>query len=80
MRICDICGKEGVSYNTSATIDEQGNTKKVELCYRCWHKLYDNENKHNYLAYKETVEEMTGKPPKKPSWWAKYKMTQESKR
>lgn len=68
MRVCDICRSENVSYNTSVTIDEQGNTKKVELCHACWSKLYQNTNKHNYLAYKETVEEMTGKSPKKPSW------------
>ncbi len=73
MRICDICGSMYVSYGTNATIDDQGNCKELELCYKCYRKLCDNKRHHAFLAYKETVEEMTGETPKKKSWWGIFK-------
>lgn len=68
MQICDICKNNGVRYERYATTDENGNGKKLELCGRCYTKLYKKEQYYDYLAYKETVEEMTGETPKKKSW------------
>jgi ribosome-binding protein aMBF1 (putative translation factor) len=68
MRLCDICKTNGVRYVPYATIDESGNGATLELCGSCYNKLCKKERHHAYLAYKETVEEVTGKAPKKKSW------------
>ena len=73
MQICDICKRNGVRYAPYATIDEKGNGKSLELCGSCYHKLHDKQKYHAFLAYKETVEEITGNPPKKNSWWNIFK-------
>lgn len=74
MRICDICKTNGVRYDPYATIDENGNGKTLELCGLCYTKFRKKEQHHAYLAYKETVEEVTGEAPsKKKSWWNIFK-------
>jgi ribosome-binding protein aMBF1 (putative translation factor) len=69
MRICDICKKNGVRYETYATTSEDGDGYKLELCGSCYMKLQQKKCYHDYLSYKETVEEITGETPKKKSWW-----------
>lgn len=73
MRICDICKSNGVRYETYATTSEDGNGHKLELCGSCYTKLQQKERYHVYLAYKETVEEVTGEAPKKKSWLDRFK-------
>ena len=73
MRICDICKKNGVRYTSYATTHESGEGEKLELCGSCYDKLYKNERRHAYLSYKETVEEITGKTPKKKPRWNIFK-------
>ena len=68
MRICDICKNNGVHYEIYATTSEDGNGYKLELCSSCYTKFKQKERHHSYLTYKETVEEVTGEPPKKKSW------------
>ena len=68
MRICDICKANGIRYNKYATTDEKGNGATLELCGSCYHTLYNKQQHHDYLAYKETVEEITGESPKRKSW------------
>ena len=72
MRICDICKNQGVHYETYATINEGGNDYKLELCGSCYTELQHKRRHHEYLAYKETVEEVTGEKIKKKSWLEKY--------
>lgn len=68
MTICDICKKQGVHYEDYATINEDGGTTNLELCRSCYMKFKQNKNHHGYLAYKETIEEVTGETLKKKSW------------
>ena len=73
MRICDICKTRTPRYETHVTIDEQGRGQKMELCGWCYTKLEQHQNKYAFLAYKETVEEVTGNPPQKKSRWNIFK-------
>lgn len=73
MRVCDICRNNGVGYECFATFDENGNGKKLELCDSCYHKFRQKEHHYSYLAYKETVEEITGESPKRKSWLSIFK-------
>lgn len=73
MRVCDICKKNGVRYEHYATTNEEGGGYKLELCGSCYTKLENKEQNYSYLAYKETVEEVTGNPPKKKPWWNIFK-------
>ena len=72
MRICDICKTNHVIYTPYVTTNECGG-ETLELCNPCYHKLKKREQHHAYLAYKETVEEITGEAPKKKSWWNIFK-------
>jgi len=69
MRICDICKTREAAYDTSVTLDDSGFTRKIETCKPCFHELSKRESEHQYLAYVETVEAMTGKRPPKSHWW-----------
>lgn len=74
MQICDICRTNGVRYEFYATINEKGTGKKLELCGHCYTKIRRKEQDYAYLAYKETIEEVTGEAsPKKKSWWNMFK-------
>ena len=73
MRLCDICKTNGVRYNTYATIDEKGRVEDLELCGSCYNKLHKKQDRHAFLAFKETVEEITGEAPKKKPWWSIFK-------
>ena len=69
MRVCDICKNEGVRFDNYTTINEKGNKKCLELCSKCYTELSTRTKHHEYLAYAETVEAMTGKAPRKSHWW-----------
>lgn len=73
MRICDICRNNEATYEGYGFIDENGKCKELELCYSCHEKLRIKEQHYAYLAYKETVEEITGETPKKKSWLSIFK-------
>ena len=73
MQVCDICRTNGVRYEHYTTINEKGTGKKLELCGKCYTKLYGKEQHYAHLAYKETVEEVTGEAPKKKSWLSRFK-------
>lgn len=73
MRICDICKTNSAGCQSYVAIDERGNYAKLELCGICNRKLVDKQRHYEHLAYKETVEEVTGNPPKKKSWWNIFK-------
>lgn len=73
MQICDICRTNGVRYDHYATINEKGTGTSLDLCGQCYTKIRRKEQNYAYLAYKETVEEVTGNPPKKKSWWNIFK-------
>lgn len=64
MNICDIC-KNPSAFNTWVVIKPNGESRKVDLCGRCYNLLHEKENQHKFLAYQETVEEVTNKPAKK---------------
>lgn len=69
MRVCDICKKDNVTREVSATIDENGNAKYIELCESCYRELKKREAQHRHAAYVETVKAMTGEIPRKAHWW-----------
>ena len=69
MRVCDICKKDGVKYNTTATVNDDGTVEKLELCPRCYRELQERERQHCYAAYQETVKAMNGEIPRKSHWW-----------
>lgn len=73
MRVCDICKTEGVGYSDYATCSEKGNRKSLELCGKCYKELQIRTRYHEYLAYTETIEAMTGKIPRKSHWWDIFK-------
>ena len=78
MKVCDICKTEDPRYEYKATINEKGTFRNLELCRDCYLTLFGKERNYEYLAYKETVEEMTGESPKgespkKKSWWDIFK-------
>jgi ribosome-binding protein aMBF1 (putative translation factor) len=64
MRLCDICKTNGAHYEDYAIINKAGDSEKLELCKSCYRKLSSKTYYYNYLAYKETVEEITGEKPK----------------
>lgn len=68
MRICDICKKNGVRYTRWADTDEHCHGENFELCGSCYNILSTKQRNYAFLAYKETVEEVTGEAPKKKSW------------
>ena len=74
MKICDICKTREASYDTYATLDADGYTKKIETCKSCFHELVKREREHKHLAYTETVEAMTGKRPRKSHWWDRIEL------
>lgn len=69
MRVCDICKTNDVSYDTYAVIDKDGTRRKLELCPKCYREFKERERQHEYLAYTETVQAMTGQIPRKAHWW-----------
>lgn len=69
MRVCDICKSNNVNYNKTATIDDEGTVKELELCPHCYRELRHRENLHRHQAYKETVKAMHGDIPRKSHWW-----------
>ena len=71
MKICDICKSENVNYRTTATINDKGYVKELELCRRCYDELCHRKQLHSYQAYEETVETVTGELPRKHRWWHK---------
>lgn len=72
MKVCDIC-KGPSAYETYAhtKVNELG--QNVDLCGRCY-KLYKKKlDLHKFLAYQETIEEITNKPAKK-TWAQRLKL------
>lgn len=69
MRICDICKKNNVAYDKYAIVAEDGSTKRLELCGRCYREFNHRRVLHEYQAYEETVKAMTGEIPRKVHWW-----------
>jgi hypothetical protein len=69
MRICDICKSESVSYHSTATVDDKGHTKQLELCRRCYFELDRRKTMHLRKAYEEAVQAITGENPPKLHWW-----------
>lgn len=69
MRVCDICKKDDVKYNTTAVVKDDGTVKKLELCERCYFELNHREADHRYAAYQETVKAVGGEIPRKSHWW-----------
>ena len=73
MTLCDICKKNGVRYTRWAATDELCHGEHFELCGSCYNILSKKQRHYDFLAFKETVEEVTGNPPKKKSWWNIFK-------
>ena len=73
MKVCDICKNEGVRFDNYTTINEQGGRRCLELCCKCYAELRARTKQHEYLAYTETIEAMTGKAPRKSHWWDIFK-------
>ena len=63
MKVCDIC-KNPSSHRKYVTIKENGDSKELDLCGRCYRMLYDKEKEHCFLAYQEVVSEVTQQLPK----------------
>lgn len=63
MKVCDICQSSNANDKTTATIDEDGTVKELELCGHCYNELRQREDKLKYQAYADTVEATTGKRP-----------------
>lgn len=70
MTICDICKTNRATYNTSATISDEGDHKTLELCGPCYKELERRQEQHGYLAYVETIEARNGQVPPRRSWFA----------
>ena len=73
MKICDICKTRTPRYEPYVIIDDQGRGQKMELCGWCYTTLENYQAKYAHLTYKETVEEITGNPPKKKFRWNIFK-------
>lgn len=71
MNVCDICKKPSM-YQTWVITSENGATRQMDLCGRCHKLLCDKQNQHSFLAYKETVEEVTDKTTEDKTWLKKY--------
>lgn len=69
MKICDICKTNPAGYNDIAVIENNGNTKELELCGKCWREFHHREILHKCQAYEETVKTVTGELPRKSHWW-----------
>lgn len=72
MRLCDICKTNQASYNKTATIQDDGFVKELELCRKCYYELRHREDLHKYQAYEETVKTATGELPRKFRWWHQF--------
>lgn len=69
MRVCDICKTNPASYNKTATVQDDGLVKELELCRKCYNELCHREDLHKYQAYEETAKTVTGELPRKFRWW-----------
>ena len=69
MRVCDICSSKSVNYDSRATVDDDGKTKDLELCWYCYNELRKRQQQHQCLAYIETVKARNGEIPRKSHWW-----------
>lgn len=69
MRICDICKTRDVKYEHYATISNEGETEKLELCGLCYRELRYREGRAKHQAYEETVKAMGGEIKLKSHWW-----------
>lgn len=69
MKICDICKTRSPLYDDHAVINDNGETKEIELCPSCYNEFRARENQARYQAYQETIEAVTGKCPRKSHWW-----------
>lgn len=79
MKVCDIC-KNISKYERRVTINPDLHSlgKQLDLCERCFKLLNEKENQHKFLAYKETVEEVTNgvvttNEPTKKTWSQRLK-------
>ena len=76
MKVCDIC-KNPSAYEHYVYLNADGLGRKADLCGRCYNLLYAKERLHQFLAYKETAEEVTNKPvieePTKKPWVWRFK-------
>ena len=71
MKVCDICKKPSL-YTTTAPTNQNGGVKQVDLCGRCYELFYKKQNQHKFLAYQETVEEVTGESTRE-TWLQRLK-------
>ena len=71
MKVCDIC-KNPSLYTTTVPTNQNGGVQQADLCGRCYELFYKKQNQHKFLAYQETVEEVTNKPVKK-TWLQRLK-------
>lgn len=69
MRVCDICKINNATYDKHAVVKDDGTSKDLELCCRCYRELRHREELHRYKAYEETVKTATGELPLKSHWW-----------
>lgn len=69
MRVCDICKKNSVSYNTTAVVEDIGTVKELELCCKCYNEFHHRECLHRHQAYEEAVKTAAGELPRKFRWW-----------
>ena len=65
MKVCDICKTRNPLYDDHAVINDNGETKKIELCPSCYRELKARENQARHRAYLETIEAVTGKRPRR---------------
>ena len=72
MKVCDICKTNAATYDKDATVKDDGTTKELELCGKCYQEFRHRETLHRYQAYEETVKTVTGELPRKSHWWDRF--------
>lgn len=69
MLICDICKNTKANFDVNVTIDDNGETKALELCGLCYREFRHREDCAKHQAYEETVKAVMGDIPRKSRWW-----------
>ena len=64
MNVCDIC-KNPSSFQTTVPTNPNGGVQQADLCAKCYNLFYKKKNMLNFVAYQQTVEEVTNKPAEK---------------
>lgn len=72
MKICDICKTNQSSYGTTVIANKFGEIQNIDTCSKCYKLLSQKEYKYRYLAYQETINEVTGQQDA-IKWFQRFK-------